>query len=64
MLTIREGTEFGQATQVHVADDGLMNLTIEGHGSKIVMPMTVAEVERLKTTLSIAESCMRRAGVE
>ena len=70
MLTIRETTEIGQATQVYVDDSGQMSLTAEaqvdpnGQRRGLVLPMTLAEVERLKTSLSLAAQMMRRAGVE
>lgn len=68
MLTIRETTEIGQATQVYVDDAGYMSLTVENGpdlgGRSIVVPMTLAEVHRLQSTLNLAAATMRRAGVE
>jgi hypothetical protein len=68
MLTIRETTECRQATQVYVDDTGQMSLTVENGrdlgGRSIVVPMTLTEVQRLVTSLSLAAATMRRAGAE
>lgn len=68
MLIIRETTECRQATQVYVDDSGQMSLTVENAsdlgGRSIVVPMTLAEVHRLQSTLNLAAATMRRAGVE
>lgn len=68
MLIISETTECRQSTQVYVDDSGQMSLTVENApdlgGRSIVVPMTLAEVHRLQSTLNLAAATMRRAGVE